>query len=161
MLHKIFEELDRKILETNQELRKEGTLEIPNFFIKVLGQTALIEASLELNLFATVDIDAYANFNWHAKSLFSEILSKHGLFYDEHSLEIWMPEETEYLSFFKARCFHAYIAKPEYILLSKLLKAPEKNRTLLLEYLSKNPSKLFLSLCTKYKVNLEEFLSHD
>lgn len=160
MLYKIFEELDHKILTTNQELRAEGALEIPHFFIKVLGQTALIEASIELNLFATVDVDAYANFNWLAKSLFSEVLSKYGLFYDELSSEIWMPKETEYLSYFKGKSFESYLARAEYILLSKLLKAPEKNRILLLEYLAKGASDLFLNLCAQYQVDLEDFLNH-
>src|SRR3989338_4544551 len=146
MIQKIFKELDREVLATNQELREQSSLEIPRFFIKILGQTALIEAKVDLTLFATLDVDAYANFSSYAKTLFSNILRKHGLFYDEHSNEIWMPQETEYLSIFKGQTFDGYIAKPEFVLVSKLLKAPEKNRNILIEYLSKGPSDLFLKL---------------
>ena len=144
----------------NRELREEGALEIPRFFIKILGQTALIEARLDLTLFATLYIDAYANFNSYAKTLFSKLLEKHGLFYDELSNEIWMPVETEYKLIFKGETFDGFLAKPEFVLLSKLLKAPDKNRNIIIEYLSKGPADLFMSLCKHYEINLKEFLKH-
>ena len=158
MIDKIFKELDREVAATNRELREQSSLEIPRFFIKILGQTALIEAKLDLTLFATLDVDAYANFSSYAKALFSKVLQKHGLFYDELSNEIWMPQETEYLLMFKGQSFDGYIAKPEFVLVSKLLKARDRNRNIIIEYLAKGPSALFLKLCKAYKVNLEEFV---
>ena len=121
---------------------------------------ALIEAHLGLQLFGTVDVDAYASFNNLAKSIFCEILAKNGLIYDELSAEIWMPEETEYEAIFKGQNFDGYIAKHEYVLVSKLLKAPMKNRNILVEYLAKQPSSLFWSLSKKYKVDIKELLKN-
>ena len=43
-------------------------------------------------------------------------------------------------------------------LISKALKAPEKNRNILIEYLAKNPTDNFFMLAEKYKVNLESFV---
>lgn len=143
MLKIIFEELDLKISLANRELREQGSLEIPRFFIKILGQSALIEAKIDLQLFATIDVDAYVNFNSYAKTLFSSVLKKHNLFYDELSNEIWMPKETQYVHIFKGQTFDGFIAQAEFVLVSKLLKAPAKNRNILIEYLSKEPSDLF------------------
>jgi len=78
--------------------------------------------------------------------------------FDELSNEIWMPEETKYISIYKGQSVDGYYAEPEYVLLSKALKAPEKNKNLIIQYISIGPSQLFLDLCSKYQVNLEVFL---
>ncbi len=135
----------------NQEFQKEGTATVPFFYIKVLGQTALIEAK--------VDVDAYANFQWSAREKFCEILAEQGLVYDDLSQEIWMPSETIYWVIYKSKNMEDAIAEPEYVLLSEALKAPLKNRNLINEYLASGPEKLFLGLCKKYRVDLEYFVN--
>ncbi len=60
--------------------------------------------------------------------------------------------------FFKGKWLKAYLAKPEYILLSKAMKAPEKNKALIVEYLASEPPATFFNLVQKYKVNLDKFL---
>ena len=59
MLKKIFQSLDKWIEMENKQRSKDGALEIQKAEILVLGQTALIEYQVELELVATVDIDAY------------------------------------------------------------------------------------------------------
>ncbi len=157
-LLKIFQKLDEKVTKVNREFREDSSPEIPRFYIKILGQTALIEAHLGLNLFATIDVDAYANFNWLAKTLFADLLLQHHLVFDELSSEIWMPEETEYVHIFRGDNFDGYIAQHEYVLISKLLKAPEKNLNIIIEYIAKKPSDLFFKMCQKYKIDLKELL---
>ena len=46
----------------------------------------------------------------------------------------------------------------EAVLVSKALKAPAKNRSLLTEYLAKGASQRFLDMAKKYGVDLEQFL---
>ncbi len=158
MIREIFKELDSEIFNINKELRKSGTLEIARFYIKVLGQIALIEAKIGLHLVATLDVDAYANFDWLAKKAFIALLAKRGQMFDELSSEIWMPEDTQYELVHKGDTFDGYIARHEFVLLSKRLKAPFKNKGLILEYLSKNPTVLFTELCQRHNVDLKGFV---
>jgi hypothetical protein len=105
-----------------------------------------------------MDVDAYANFVWPAREKFCDILKKNHLIYDTLSNEIWMPEETRYVHLYKGYVVDGYYAESEYVLLSKVAKAPEKNRNLILQYIAKGPSQLFLALCEKYKIDLNEVL---
>jgi hypothetical protein len=50
------------------------------------------------------------------------------------------------------------LAEPEAILLSKAIKAPDKNRALITEYLAQGASDRFLELAKKYNLDLEQFL---
>jgi hypothetical protein len=69
-----------------------------------------------------------------------------------------MPREARYDAFFKGRFVRVLLADPESILLSKALKAPAKNRQLIVEYLASGASERFLGLARKYHVDLEQFL---
>ena len=158
MLFKIFEKLDQEIMNLNEEFRAEGSSEIPKFHIKILGQSALIESNIALALNSTIDIDAYADFIWVAREKFCEILKENNLVFDELSNEIWMPDETKYISLYEGQFVNGFYAEPEYVLLSKALKAPEKNKNLIVQYISIGPTQIFLDLCKKYHVNLEDFL---
>ncbi|MBM4252288.1 MAG: hypothetical protein FJ146_09975 [Deltaproteobacteria bacterium] len=158
MIDKVFQSLDRDIARLNQTLRKDGVAEIPRFFIKLLGQTAVIAAKLDIPVFATADVDAYANFTWLAKERFCAILAEEGLHYDELSNEIWMPRETTYSSIYSGLTFDGYRADLEYVLISKALKAKAKNRVLIRDYLVAGASPLFLNLCKIYGIDLEEFV---
>ncbi len=155
MLLKIFQQLDQEIINLNLELQAEGSREIPKFFIKIVGQSALLEANTGLNLTSTMDVDAYSNFVWLAREKFCDILKSYHLIYDNLSNEIWMPEETKYVHLYKGYVVDGFYAESEYVLLSKVAKAPEKNKNLILQYLAKGPSPLFLQLCAKYKVDLK------
>ena len=159
MLLNIFQQLDQEIIELNLELQAEGSREILKFFIKIVGQSALLEANTGLVLTSTMDVDAYANFVWLAREKFCDILKKHHLIYDSLSNEIWMPEETKYVHLYKGYVVDGYYAESEYVLLSKVAKAPEKNRNLIVQYIAKGPSKLFLELCKKYKIDLKSILN--
>jgi hypothetical protein len=151
--------LDLWIEQENKSLTASGLSLIKKCKIKLLGQMALVEAKVELHLFATMDVDAYLEMSYSVQEKFNELLLEKGKHYDVHSSEIWMPKETEYALLFEGKYTQAFYAVPEYVLLSKALKAPQKNHNLIVEYLSKQPSKKFFDLCEKYKVNLENFVS--
>ncbi len=69
-----------------------------------------------------------------------------------------MPRETEYTEFYFGKWVKAYLAKIEFVMISKAKKAPEKNKALIIEYIAVGPSKSFFELAAKYKVDLDSFL---
>jgi len=157
MLQKIFEELDVWVEQENGDIATSGGIRIPFFQIKVLGQTALAEIKIDLDLFETQDLDAYVMCEERVKQKLDDLLRKINKQYDFLSQEIWMPRETEYKILYKSKRFEASVALPEYVLISKALKAPTKNRTLILEYLAKKPTDLFFNLAKAYGLDLTEF----
>ncbi|MBP9707989.1 MAG: hypothetical protein KBD78_10110 [Oligoflexales bacterium] len=158
MLQKVFELLDQAVVKMNRENDTDGLSRIPRFYIKVLGQTALLEANLGIPLLMTSDVDAYSDFVWIVRQHFCQLLREEGYHFDELSNDIWMPKETQYRQVFFGQCFDGFIAAPEYVLLSKAKMAPQKNKNLIVEYLSSGPSVLFLDLANTYQINLESFL---
>ncbi|WP_171039902.1 hypothetical protein, partial [Streptococcus pseudopneumoniae] len=69
-----------------------------------------------------------------------------------------MPDETQYSGFYTGKWVDVTLAKPEYILVSKALKAPDKNKQLIADYISSGPPEIFYELAEKYKVDLEKIL---
>ena len=69
-----------------------------------------------------------------------------------------MPDETEYQMFYKGQCMDGFLAHPDDILISKALKAPQRNRNLMISYLAQGASKKFLNLVKKYHLDLKRFV---
>lgn len=159
MIKKIFEKLDRWIGEQNAERVEEGMLSMSACEIKVIGQTALIEAEVSLHVPATMDVDVFANYEDPVRRKFAALLKAKGKELDPVGHEAWMPKETKYEVFFTGKWLKAYLAKPEYVLLSKAMKAPKKNRALIVEYLASEPPAIFFELAKKYNVDLDHFLN--
>lgn len=155
MLLKIFKKLDNWIQDEKEEAISSSGRIISDCQFKVLGQFALLEADLALSIAATADLDAYSNASYAVVKQLDILLSEYGMHYDPMSSEIWMPKETKYDQLYQGVALSAYIARPEYVLLSKALKAPERNIALLIQYLASGPSSLFLELCETYSVDLE------
>jgi hypothetical protein len=86
------------------------------------------------------------------------LLKTQGRDLDALGHEIWMPKETKYSVLYAGQWVGLSVADAESVLLSKALKAPDKNRALLVEYLAGGPSARFLALAKKYRVDLEQFL---
>ncbi len=158
MLKKVFQELDDWISDINDERRREGGVTVGKCYIKVLGQLALIEAKLGLALAATQDVDALTNASSEVMNALNSILKKYRKHWDANSHEIWMPTETKYHLIHSGINVKGEVAQPEYVILSKALKAPAKNKSLMIEYLAKGPSPLFMNLAKKYKLNLDSFV---
>ncbi len=166
MLREVARKLDDWVAARNRKAQEEGLPRFSGTTIKVLGQTALLEAGVALTLAATNDVDAYADYPHaidadypHAiESEFRRLVAEVGRELDPLGHEVWMPRETRYEEFFKGRFIRVLLAEPDAILLSKALKAPAKNRPLILEYLAAGPSERFLELTRKYRLDLEQFL---
>jgi hypothetical protein len=161
MLSVIFEKLDDWVNEQNIEARKESFLPISACTFRVVGQTALLEAKLNLAIAATADVDAYNDAAFSVISKFSELLRMEGLEYDPLSNEIWMPPETTYEDLFRGKWVVAQVARPEYVILSKAKMAPVKNRVLLLDYVASEPDEFFFDLCKKHQVDLAKILEDE
>lgn len=73
--------------------------------------------------------------------------------------EAWMPRETRYTVLFRGVHVTGQLAQPLFVLLSKALKAPTKNKALIVEYLASGPPREFFQLATKYGLQLERFVS--
>lgn len=158
MLIEIAERLETFVVERNLEARSEGLLMLRPCIIKLLGQTALLEAKVPLTLAATNDVDVYADYEFAVEQEFRRLLATKGRELDSLAGEIWMPAETTYRPLFVGHCVKLLVADVESVLVSKALKAARKNRPLLTEYLARGPSARFLKLAQKYRLDLEQFL---
>jgi len=157
MLVEIARKLDRWIVDQNVLLVEEGLLRHAACSIRLLGQSALIEANLGLRLLATRDVDVRADYDDAVRLEFARLLALAGRELDPLGHEVWMPRETRYAELFRGKFVHLLLAEPEAVLLSKALKAPVKNKQLITQYLSTIANERFFELARKYRVDLEPF----
>lgn len=155
----VFEALDAWMAAENLAYQSEGLAIMHPVEIRIIGQSALFEAKLSLALAATRDVDAIAD--WRddgVRRKLVDLLHAHGKELDPVAHEAWMPAETEYADLFRGKWVTARVARAEYVLISKAMKAPVKNRVLLIDYLAAGPSELFFELVDRYHVDLEAVL---
>lgn len=157
-LEKIFRKLDQWIAEQNAEARKESLPSIAKCEFRVVGQTALLEAKLDLEIVATADVDAVSNATYSVLAKFNELLKAEALEYDQLSNEIWMPRESKYVDIYRGAWVTALRAEPEFVMVSKAKMAMGKNKALLRQYVASGPAKIFFDLCQKYQVSIEDIL---
>ena len=124
----------------------------------MLGQSALWAARANLTLTITQDLDAYGDYEWAVQKELERLLAEHDKVLDPHGHEVWMPRETRYNPLYQGTFVEALVADADAVLISKALKAPEKNRALVTEYLAKDASERFFELARKYRVDLEQFV---
>lgn len=158
MLSEVAALLDAWIIDQNVGLRREGLPTYQPCQIQVLGQTALLEAGLALQLVATKDVDVRANYEHAVEAEFHRLLRARGRELDPVGHEAWMPKETTYAPLYAGRFVTLLLADADAVLVSKALKAPAKNRSLLTEYLAKGASPRFLQLSKRYGIDLEQFV---
>jgi len=129
---------EKRIDQINAERQIEGLPFLPALGVRVLGQMSLwldARASSSLHLVRTNDLDALLEGDWLCKLEFKRILEIHGLVYDELSSEIWIPPGSTFRLFYESHHIKCEYLDPLSTLLSKALKAPDKNSTLIREAL--------------------------
>lgn len=161
MIAEIFEKLDQWVGQQNAEATREGLPAIPRCEFRIVGQTALMEANLKIDLASTADVDAMNNATYAVIAKLNDLLQAKGLEYDQLSNEIWMPPESKYVDVFRGTWVVAIRAEPEFVMLSKAKKARAKNKKLLQQYIASSPPRTFFDLCQKYKVNLKQILQDE
>jgi hypothetical protein len=158
VLKELARKLDEWVADQNVMAAAEGLPRIKPSTIRVVGQSALLEAKLPLRLLATRDVDVKGDYEDAVRRRFAELLAKAGLELAALGHEIWMPKETRYAPLYDGKWVKLLLAEPEAVLVSKALKAPAKHRALLTEYLALGASQRFVELAQKYSVDLERFL---
>jgi len=157
MILQVLKDLDAWVAAENAARREESAPTHRKCRIRLLGQMALWEARVPLTLVATHDVDVYADYEWAVQKEFERLLRSHGQVLDPHGMEVWMPKETVYRVIYDGTHVEGSVADPDCVLLSKGLKAPAKNRPLLIEFLARGPSDRFVALAKKYALDLEQF----
>lgn len=154
----IFERLDQWVTAENKSATIDGFQLLPKSIFRVVGQAALLEANVQFNVAATVDVDVLNNAKHEVVAKLSELLMAEGLELDPLSNEIWMPMETHYVEIVKGDWVTAMRAETEFIMLSKALKAPAKNRVLLRNYIATQPPLSFFQMCEAYNIDLNAII---
>ena len=155
---RVLSALDAWMIRENEGFRNDDVLPYKACTIRLLGQAALLEIGLNIPLVATQDVDVYADYEHPVMMKFERLLNRDNLIVDPVGHEVWMPKETEYLLCYEGTCVTGLIAHPDFILISKALKAPAKNRVLLNDYLALGATDRFIELVERYNVDLEQFL---
>lgn len=158
MLREVAARLDSWVIAQNVEARSEGLPMLRACRIRLLGQMALLESRAPLQLNLTNDVDVYADYEHAVEQEFRRLLASAGKELDRFGSEVWMPRETRYANLFVGEFVTMLVADMDAVLVSKALKAPVKNRALIVEYLAAGASDRFFTLATRYRVDLELFV---
>ena len=101
-----------------------------------MGQMSLLTnrtISAQIKLIGTVDVDASIDggpYSWVGKK-FAQILAAKGLELDKYADEIWLPKNATFQKVFSGKILTCLRLDPLDALVSKAVKAPEKNRILI------------------------------
>ncbi|MCB0321951.1 MAG: hypothetical protein KDD69_00210 [Bdellovibrionales bacterium] len=132
----VLRELEAEVRALREEQDEADRPEESSARITLLGQFSLFvdeEFSRQVPLIATADVDALIDASWPVRSAFVRVLNKRGLEYDELSSEVWIPPDSTFLVLWESEVLRCEYLSPLYCLLSKAVKAPEKNRRLILQ----------------------------
>jgi len=132
--------LDQKIeKEDNLSYAEQGIgLSPKDIEIKLMGQVSLLvdeEISSKIELEMTKDFDAHIKANFKISRILDDLLKEKGMELDSLSGEIWMPTDTKWELCYEGDYVKIYKAGALDVLVSKAIKAPEKNRKLIQESL--------------------------
>ncbi|OFZ30438.1 MAG: hypothetical protein A2622_08520 [Bdellovibrionales bacterium RIFCSPHIGHO2_01_FULL_40_29] len=129
-LVEVFTKLNKQVENENKRRRLSGARFIPHARIEILGQTSLLiqpELTVKLTLAQTGDLDAQLLADHFVKKNLKEILPDYGFIYDEDSYLIFIPEGSHFSTFLNLTMIEVVVIDPESALVSKAVKAPEKN----------------------------------
>lgn len=132
------QKLDQKIEQAdNLSYAEQGIALSPkDIEIKLMGQVSLLadeEISSKIELEMTMDFDAHVKASFEISKILDELLKEKGMELDALSGEIWMPTDTTWELCYEGDHVKIYKASALDVLVSKAIKAPEKNRKLIQE----------------------------
>ncbi len=154
----LFQALDARIEAMNHKLRMDGLVPLPKSRIRLLGQISLlVQESVSLALTQTVDVDAELVMDYLVKEELKVLLRNDGLVYDEDSHLIWIPDGAKFLLLMDLPHLTVEVLDPESALVSKAVKAPQKNRQLLRQAIASNQFPSLVDRIVKHGGTLEEF----
>lgn len=135
----IFEGLDHRIIQENDERKQSGALLILPVKIRILGQTALLLSNLPFPIAGTMDLDACVDGDYLARKILSELLLPEGLYLESDDPLIWMPKDTKFYPFYEGGRVDVFIAEAVAVIASKAKFKREKDKKLIRNYLQYFP----------------------
>lgn len=133
----IFKELDDRIEAENVDRENAGGMKIRPVEVLILGQMTLLAnemAAKILPLQRTNDLDAVLkNTQGFVTRVLKEILPSHGLHLDPDSEYVWIPPGSKFDPFQNFKNVRVKLLDPESALVSKAVKAKEKNKVLIVD----------------------------
>lgn len=160
-LEELFTELNVRVEKIDLERRGEGLLPVPRAKVQLLGQMSPLandKVSPILSLAQTGDLDAFLVMDHIVKVELGKILKKHGLIYDEDSSLIWIPPGAQFESLFDLDHVVVESIDPESALVSKAIKAPEKNKQLIREAIASDAFPALVDRILENGGKLENFV---
>ena len=141
IIKEIFKNLDSKIKQENAERESNGAMLVSWCEIKILGQISLfldegISAAIELN--HTGDLDALIESEYFVKKELGNLLRAKGLYLDPDSSLVFIPPLSKFEELWRFETFVVYKIDAESALVSKAIKAKEKNKNLVASALASN-----------------------
>lgn len=133
-LLEVFTKLDQSVEKENLRRRNDGVLPLKRSKVIILGQMSLLvdsKVAARLALAQTGDMDAKLDMDFFVKQELKKFLAEKGLVYDEDSDKIFIPKNSSELELFEFRNVVVKRLDPESVLVSKAVKAPDKNRPLI------------------------------
>ncbi|HTL12844.1 MAG TPA: hypothetical protein VL588_10170 [Bdellovibrionota bacterium] len=133
---RLFRELNERIGSINSGLRKSGLRTVAKAEVRLLGQISLLvheKVGAQLSLAQTGDMDALLRMESVIKKELKQLLGKNGYFYDEDSDLIWIPPGATFETLLDLDRLVVKSIDPESALVSKAVKAPQKNKQLIRE----------------------------
>jgi len=133
-LHDVFERLAHAIDIECAERREADLPLLRHTEIRVMGQMSLLsnpELQAQIRLFGTRDVDATVRGEYWVQKKFEAFLVERGLELDPVAEEIWLPKGSTFSEVFSSKRLTCVRLDPLYALVSKAIKAKEKNRLLL------------------------------
>lgn len=161
LIKDLFTELNQRIEEIIRQRRDDGLLPIPKARVQLLGQISLLineKAAVELSLAQTGDLDALLSMDNIIKAELKKTLSKHGLIYDEDSYLIWIPPAARFEKLFDFDHIIIESIDAESALVSKAVKAPEKNKQLIREAIASEKFPTLVNRILENGGKLENFV---
>jgi hypothetical protein len=159
-IEKIFVDLNKQIKRLNAERRKIRSPPISKCEAILLGQVSLLvneKVSAILSLAQTADLDAKLKMDHSVLIELKKILEREGLVYDDDSPLIFIPRDSKFDTLFEFDCVTIKAIDPESALVSKAVKAPEKNKQLIREAIASDKFAKLVDRIQSNGGNLENF----
>ena len=160
-LYELFTELNIWIEEISQQRRSQGLFGVSMAKVQLLGQISLLvqdRVSMILSLAQTGDLDDFLTMDEPIKAKLKIILGERGLIYDEDSYLIWIPPNSKFKNLFQFENLIVEAIDPESALVSKAIKAPEKNKQLIREAIASHEFPMLINRILENGGKLENFI---
>ncbi len=160
-LSQLFVELNIRIGEISRSRREGQLLSVSKAKVQLLGQISLLshdKVAATLSLAQTGDVDAFLTMDHVVKEELKKALRAQGLVYDEDSYLIWVPPGSRFEEFLNLENLFVESIDPESALVSKAVKAPEKNKILIRQAIASDAFPKLVDRILENGGRLEDFV---